>query len=150
MPQSLSNIYIHLVFSTKNREAMLVDSIRPNLHNYMATVLSEMQCPAILINSVADHVHILLKLARTVRIATVAEQVKKGSSKWLKSEFSNLHSFSWQAGYGAFSVSESNAASVAHYIQEQEEHHRHKTFQEEYREFLTKNKIKFDERYVWD
>ncbi len=151
MPQSLANVYIHLIFSTKDRFPFLKDDeLREELHRYLATVLSNLNCPAVLINSVEDHVHILFRLHRVVTIAKAVEEVKKSSSKWLKTKSEGLQKFAWQAGYGAFSVSESNAAAVANYIQNQEEHHRKKSFQEEYREFLGKHKIEYDEKYVWD
>lgn len=150
MPQSLANLYVHLIFSTKNREPYLQKRFRSDLHPYMATVLANLKCPAVLINSVDDHVHILFNMGRTVTLAQVVEDVKKSSSQWIKTQSPELASFSWQAGYGAFSVSESNAPAVANYIQNQEEHHRKKTFQEEYREFLTKHKIAYDEQYLWD
>ena len=150
MPQSLANLYVHLIFSTKERFPFLSKEVRPDLHSYMATVLANLHSPAMLINSVDDHVHILFNMGRTVTLAQVVEDVKKSSSKWIKTQSPKLATFAWQAGYGGFSVSESNAPKVANYIQNQEEHHRKKTFQEEYREFLTKHKIEFDERYMWD
>jgi len=150
MPQSLANIYVHLIFSTKERFPFLSPEIRPDLHSYMSTVLANLNSPAVLINSVEDHVHILFNMGRTVTLAQVVEDVKKSSSKWIKTQGLSFSKFAWQAGYGGFSVSESNTPKVANYIQNQEEHHRVKSFQEEYREFLTKHKIQFDERYVWD
>jgi putative transposase len=150
MPQSLANLYVHLIFSTKERLPVISNEVRPDLHSYMATVLANLNSPATLINSVEDHVHILFNMGRTVTLAQVVEDVKKSSSKWIKTQSSKLAGFAWQAGYGAFSVSESNVSKVAHYIRKQEEHHRVKSFQEEYRAFLTKHKIPHDERYVWD
>ncbi len=150
MPQSLANLYIHLIFSTKDRFPFLAKKMRPDLHAYMATVLANLKCPATLINSVEDHVHILFNLTRTVALAQAVEDVKKSSSKWIKTQGPAFGQFAWQAGYGGFSVSQSNVPAVANYIRKQEEHHRMKTFQEEYREFLGKHKIQYDERYVWD
>lgn len=150
MPQSLANIYVHLIFSTKDRQPLLSDRIRPELHAYLATVLAEMNCPATLINFVKDHVHILFNMSRTVTLAQAAEEVKKSSSKWIKTKGAEFRDFSWQGGYAGFSVSESNSGAVANYIQNQEEHHRTVPFKEELRKFLTKNKVKFDERYLWD
>ena len=103
-----------------------------------------------LINSVADPVHLLFNMGRTVTLAQVVEDVKKSSSKWIKTQGAALAGFAWQAGYGAFSVSESNVPKVSNYIRDQEEYHRVKTFQEEFRTFLAKHKIQFDERYVWN
>lgn len=150
MPQSLANIYIHLIFSTKERFPYLTKEVRPDLHAYMAAVLANLNSPAVLINSVTDHVHVLFNMGRTVTLAQAVEDVKKSSSKWIKTQGPDLATFAWQAGYGGFSVSESNVPKVANYIRNQEEHHRVKTFQEEYREFLAKHKIQYDERYVWD
>jgi len=149
MPQSLANLYVHLIFSTKDRVPFLTKEVRPDLHAYMATVLANLNSPAVLINSVEDHVHILFNMSRTVTLAQVVEDVKKSSSKWIKTQSPKLTTFAWQAGYGGFSVSESNVPKVENYIRGQEEHHRVKTFQEEYRVFLEKHKIEYDEQYVW-
>ena len=150
MPQSLSNIYIHLIFSTKDRKPFLTDDVRPDLHSYFAQVGKTLECPILLVNSVEDHVHILHRLARTVCPAKAVEEFKKSTSKWLKTQSRDLAQFSWQSGYGAFSVSESSVESVTTYIQNQREHHRTKTFKEEFREFLERNKIPYDEKYFWD
>jgi REP element-mobilizing transposase RayT len=150
MPQSFARLHIHLIFSTKNRERVLHDAIRDSLHAYMATVLQNIDCPPVLINSVEDHVHILFELGRTVAVSRAVEEVKKASSKWIKTQGAEFSGFAWQAGYGAFAVSESNVAAVREYIAGQREHHRKKSFQEEYRAFLERHRVAFDERYVWD
>ena len=150
MPQSLANIYIHLIFSTSDRQPLLTDDIRPSLHSYLGQVGKTLGCPIILVNSVEDHVHILHRLSRTVTISKAVEEFKKSTSKWLKSQSPDLANFSWQSGYGAFSVSESNLDSVTVYIQNQREHHRTKFFQDEFREFLIKNNLPFDENHLWD
>ena len=150
MPQSLAKIYIHLVFSTKNREPFLTDTVRDDLHAYMATSLNNLQCPVVLMNSIGDHIHILFRLSRTITISSAVEEVKKLSSKWLKTQSTTLQSFAWQNGYGAFSVSESNVPAVCEYIANQREHHRINTFQDEYRAMLKRHGIQYDERYVWD
>ena len=150
MPQSLARLHIHLVFSTKNREPRILDSVRDSLHRYMATVLDNLGCPAVLINSMPDHVHLLFDLGRAVPICSVVEEVKKTSSRWIKTQGAAFGGFAWQSGYGAFAVSESNVPVVRDYIANQAEHHRRKPFQEEYRTFLDKHQIAFDERYVWD
>ena len=150
MPQSLARLHVHLVFSTKNRVPLLRDTVRDSLHGYMATVLQNFGCPPVLINSVADHVHILLELGRTVAVSDAVEEVKKTSSKWIKTQGAEFALFAWQAGYGAFAVSESNVTAVCKYIADQQEHHRKKSFPEEYRAFLTRHRVVFDERYVWD
>ena len=150
MPQSLAHNYLHLIFSTKERRPRLVDDIRPELHAYLATVLINIKSPAIIINSVEDHIHILFNLHRTVTLSKVVEEVKKSSSKWLKTKSTSLASFQWQGGYGAFSVSESNAQQVENYIKKQKEHHQRLSFQDEFTAFLTKHQIKYDDRYLWD
>ncbi|RLS31262.1 MAG: IS200/IS605 family transposase [Planctomycetota bacterium] len=150
MPQSLARLHIHLIFSTKNREPLLHDAVRDSLHRYMASVLQNFGCPPVLINSVADHVHVLFELGRTVAVSATVEEVKKTSSKWIKTQGNEFAAFAWQAGYGAFAVSESNVAAVREYIAGQQEHHRKKSFQEEYRSFLERHRITCDERYMWD
>ncbi len=150
MPQSLARLHIHLVFSTKNRERIITDDVRSTLHAYMATVLQNLGCAPVLINSVEDHAHLLFDLARTISISQAVEDVKKSSSKWIKTQGPEFAGFAWQAGYGAFAVSESNVETVRAYIANQREHHRTKTFQEEYRAFLERHNVAFDERYVWD
>jgi REP element-mobilizing transposase RayT len=150
MPQSLARLHIHLVFSTKNRERLLHGAVRDSLHAYMAAVLRNNGCPSVLINSVEDHVHILFELSRTVSVSQAVEEVKKTSSKWIKTQGANFGGFAWEAGYGAFAVSESNVEAVRKYIATQQEHNRKKSFQEEYRIFLKRHGVAFDERYVWD
>jgi len=150
MSQSLARLHVHLVFSTKNRQPWLDEGVRDDLHRYMAGVLGNMGCPAILINSVEDHVHVLFELCRTVALSEAVGEVKKSSSRWIKTRNGALSSFAWQAGYGAFTVSESNLEMVRKYNENQEEHHRRQSFQEEYRAFLERHEVAFDERYVWD
>jgi REP element-mobilizing transposase RayT len=150
MPQSLARLHVHLIFSTKHRASLITDPVRDSLHAYMATVLQNLGCAPVLINSVEDHVHILFELARTVSVSQAVEEVKKSSSKWIKTRGAEFAGFSWQAGYGAFAVSKSHVASVRDYIARQQEHHRRKSFQEEYRAFLERHGVAFDERYVWD
>ena len=149
MPQSLSKVLVHLIFSTKHREPLIVPDIRPRLHGYMVGILDNLKSPSLQTGGVVDHVHILFALGRTISQAELVEEVKKSSSKWMKAE-GGVPEFSWQAGYGAFSIGESQADTVIRYIQKQEEHHRKATFQEEFRKFLERYKVTYDERYVWD
>ena len=149
MSQSLSKIYIHLIFSTKNREAWITSNTRQPLHNYMAGILNNIGSKAYEINGTADHVHVLCLHPRTITVADLLRNLKSDSTKWYKSQ-TQQSAFAWQAGYGAFSVSHSDVGKVRHYIQNQEEHHRTKTFQDEYRLFLQKYQINYDEQYVWD
>jgi REP element-mobilizing transposase RayT len=150
MPQSLSKILVHLIFSTKNRTPILLKSVRPDLHKYLSGILEEWDSPGIVIGSVADHAHILFTLSKNHALSKVVEHVKKGSSKWLKTQGARYSNFHWQAGYGAFSVSQSNVPRVKLYIINQEEHHRVRGFQDELRAFLRRHQVEFDERYVWD
>ena len=150
MPQSLSRILVHLIFSTKHRAPMLNTEIRAELHPYLATVLNNDDCPSLQVGGVADHVHLFFGLSRTRNIAQVVETVKTSSSKWLKTKGPTLADFHWQHGYGAFSVGQSQADEVIGYIRRQEEHHRTRTFQEEFRLFLERYNVPYDERYVWD
>jgi len=150
MPQSLSRILIHLIFSTKDRAPVLIPGIRTELHPYLAVVLRENDCPSLKVGGVEDHVHLLFGLSRTLTVAKVVETVKTSSSKWIKTKGTEFASFHWQGGYGAFSVSQSDANTVVRYIENQEEHHRKMTFQEEFRKFLERYQVPYDERYVWD
>jgi putative transposase len=151
MSQSLAKIWTHLVFSTKERYPFLTDeNIRHDLHAYMAKTLKANNCPTLIVGGVADHVHALFVLSKNHSIASIVWEAKRSSSKWLKTQGANLRKFYWQAGYGAFSVSQSHLEQVERYILNQETHHRKKTFQDEFRSFLTKYEIDYDERYVWD
>jgi len=150
MSQSLARLHVHLVFSTKRRVPWLQEGIRSSMHAYLASVLKDMDCPASLINSVEDHVHILFALGRTTALSVAVEQLKKTSSKWVKTQGLDFAGFGWQAGYGAFSVSESNVATVRRYIADQRAHHQAKTFEDELRALLERHGVEFDERYVWD
>jgi len=150
MPQSLAKILIHIIFSTKGRTPVIAPEVRPELNAYIVGILRQLGCPSILVNSVADHVHILCCLSRTLTLAKAVEDVKKGSSKWLKTKAAALRNFHWQNGYGAFSVSQSSVDEVRRYIANQEEHHRRVTFEDEFRAFLDRHGVAYDERYVWD
>lgn len=150
MPQSLSSILIHLVFSTKHREPIITPAVEPELYPYLSTVFRQCQSPSLAINGTADHIHILFALHRTQSISTVVEEIKKRSSKWIKTKDAVFENFAWQAGYGAFSIGQSNVAAVKKYIANQKAHHAKKTFQDEFRSLLQKYEIEYDERYVWD
>ncbi len=150
MPQSLASLHIHLVFSTKNREPLIKDDVRSHLHAYMATVLQNLGSTTVLINSIEDHIHLLFDLGRTTSVSKAVEDVKKSSSKWIKTQGAEFAGFAWQGGYGAFAVSGSNVEAVRQYIANQREHHRKKSYQDEFRQFLERHRIPFDERYVWD
>jgi len=150
MPQSLSKVILHIVFSTKNREPWLDSAVRPRMHAYLATICRNVGADFMRVGGVADHVHIVTTLPRTISQAQLIEQMKKASSKWIKALDARYRGFFWQRGYGAFSVSPSQLDSVLEYVSKQQEHHRTRTFQEEYRELLRQHRVDFDERYVWD
>ena len=150
MPQSLSYLLIHIVFSTRDRASVLTPDIRPDLYAYLATVARNENCECFRVGGIADHVHIAIRLSRTLAIADLIEKLKISSSKWLKTQAPTLRDFSWQRGYGAFSVGPGDLDPLVAYIDSQEEHHRARTFQEEYRAFLNKYGVAFDERYIWD
>jgi putative transposase len=151
MPQSLAKVLVHLVFSTKNRYPFLADKeIRDEVHAYLGGTCNELDCPVLKVGGVADHVHILCALSRSISIAKLVGEVKRASSKWMKTKGKMLTKFAWQNGYGAFSVGQAEFERVRAYIAGQEEHHKKKTFQDEYRAFLKEYDIEYDERYVWD
>lgn len=148
MPQSLARVLLHVIFSTKHREPVIVQTMMSPLHSYLGGIARQLDCAPLQVGGIEDHVHILLGLGRTITIADLVKELKTGSSSWAKGH--GAGEFAWQAGYGAFSVSESKVQEVIAYIRNQGEHHHHRTFQEEYREFLTRHGIACDERYVWD
>jgi len=150
MPQSLSNVLVHLVFSTKDRRPLIADPVREPLHRYITGVLQHHDSPLIAINSVPDHVHILFKQSRKFALSELVEQVKSGSSGWIKKQPVGERDFYWQAGYGAFSIGQSQVEVVMDYIAKQPEKHKKKSFQDEFRGLLKKYQIEYDERYVWD
>jgi putative transposase len=150
MPQSLSFILIHLIFSTKNREPFITSGIEKELHPYMASIFKAMKAPALNINGTSDHVHTLFSLPRVITIADLVEEVKTESSKWIKRKGNQFRGFHWQKGYGAFSIGQSQVPTLLQYLARQKEHHRRVTFQDEYRKFLKRYQVPYDERYVWD
>ena len=149
MPQSLSKVLIHLVFSTKRRAPMLPQTPYPVLHAYAQGILKKQKCHLIEMNNVTDHVHVLFDLHRSEAVSNVVMHVKKGTSRWLK-EQSDLRHFDWQEGYGAFSVGRSQRDDLIAYIQKQQERHPRMSFQDEFRKLLDTYEIEYDERYVWD
>ena len=150
MPQSLSRVILHVVFSTKDRQPWLDRDIRPRVHAYLATLCRDFQTEVFDVGGVADHVHIVSTLPRTISQADLVEKTKTASSKWIKEIDSRYRSFFWQRGYSAFSVSPSQLNALRKYVKTQERHHRKRTFQDEYRELLRKHGIAYNEQYVWD
>ncbi len=149
MPSTHVSLHIHVIFCTKNCHPYLEAEWRSRLHAYLAGAIRNVEAVPVAIGGTADHVHLLLGLKATHRIADVLREIKRGSSNWLNDAL-DICGFSWQNGYGAFSVSPSALDLVARYIAQQELHHRRRSFQEEYLEFLNKSGVVFDERYIWD
>ena len=149
MGQSLSQIYVHLIFGTKGRFPFIKGDVAASLHGYLSGIFKNMDSPAIKINAVPDHVHILFHLSKNHALAKVVEEVKKSSSKWMKEK--GVKGFSWQIGYAAFSVSSSKVEVVSDYIINQQAHHRKKSFQEEIEEFSKEYRIiEYNPKYFWE
>jgi putative transposase len=150
MPQSLAKVYVHITFSTKYRQPLIDDALKPSLFAYIGGVCQALECHPVRVGGYDDHVHILCILSRKVALMDLLEEVKKRSSKWAKTQGEQYSNFYWQDGYGAFSVSASGVKKVVQYIENQVQHHRGKTFQDEFRGLLEKYEVPYDERYVWD
>jgi putative transposase len=150
MPQSLVKNYIHLVFSTKHRLHTIDESIQPELFSYIAGICADHQCNPVEIGGHTNHVHALFMLGKMMTLAKIVEEIKSHSSKWIKTKGEGYHNFYWQNGYGAFSVNPAEVDIVIKYIKNQKEHHQKKNFENEYRSFLKKYNVAYDERYVWD
>ena len=151
MPQSLSKILLHLVFSTKDRRPFLRDTaLRDEMHRYIGGILNGLECPPVIVGGVEDHVHVLCLLSRTCAPADMIKEVKRGSSLWIKTRSAELADFEWQHGYGVFSIGYSQLEEVRRYIAGQAEHHARTTFQEEFRRLLQRYEVTFNEAYVWD
>ncbi len=150
MSQSLSQVYVHLIFSTKDREPWLSARVQDRLFAYFAAALNHQDSPAIKVGGHVEHVHLLYRLSKNKIPSKVIGEIKARSSKWLKDEFEGMGGFAWQTGYGLFSVSSSQVVEVTEYIANQAEHHRKVTFKDEFRKFLKRYGVEYDERYVWD
>ena len=150
MPQSLIRNYLHITFSTKNRHPFITNDIKEELFAYMGGICKNLECQPIKVGGYTDHIHILCMLSKKIALVKLLEELKSHSSKWIKTKGEAYHNFYWQDGYGAFSVNPSEVEIVIDYISNQKEHHSKKTFQNEYRAFLKKYKVEYDERYLWD
>lgn len=151
MSQTLSNVLIHFVYSTKNRGCWLKNAAHcKELFALKGKNLQDFDCRPILINGVEDHVHVFCDFTRNYTIKKVIGELKTGTSKWIKTKGVAYRDFRWQSGYGAFSVSQSKRPDLFHYIEQQEEHHRTKSYQDEFRRLCELHKVSIDERYVWD
>lgn len=149
MAQSLSKVYVHITFSTKDRQNLIDDNIRESLFQYIGGVCKGLECNPVKVGGYTDHVHILCLLSRKISQMDLLEEIKKQSSKWIKTQGDTYLNFYWQDGYGIFSVNPTQVNVVVEYIKNQEEHHKTVSFQDELRAFLKKYKVEYDERYIW-
>jgi putative transposase len=149
MSQSLSDIILHIVFSTKNRQPWIQLSIEEELYRYICGVCRNLSCPIIKINGVEDHIHILLQLGRTRSLSELVSEIKSSSSRWIKTKGATYSDFAWQGGYGVFSVSRPNLDGAMNYLSSQKEHHKTVTFKEELLAMLQRAQIAFDEKHLW-
>ena len=150
MPQSLTNLLYHFIFSTKNRQPWIDAELRPRLHQYIGGIINETRGKPIIVGGVEDHVHVFAYLPSTMTVPDAVRVMKANSSGWVHRAFPDKSEFAWQSGYAAFTASQSGIDDLRRYIENQEEHHKEVSFQDEYRAFLRKNAIMFDEQYVWD
>ncbi len=150
MAQSLAKIYIHCIFSTLNRFPQIDQSWRTELFTVIGGIVNHSQCQSLIVGGMADHVHVMFQLGRTVSLSEAMRDIKSQSSAWVNQQKKTQFPFHWQAGYGAFSVSQSNVEAVREYIVRQPEHHAKQSFQDEFREWLRRYEIEWDERYVWE
>jgi putative transposase len=150
MSQSLAKVYLHVVFSTKNREPLLAEAWREELFSVLGGAANNLNCQSLLAGGVEDHVHLLFQLGRTITIADAIGKMKSTSSLWINQTRELPKPFHWQAGYAAFSVSQSNLEAVREYIRRQQKHHESQSFQDELLEWLRRYEIEWDERYLWD
>jgi putative transposase len=150
MPQSLSKVYVHITFSTKNRQNLIDDNIKNSLFEYLGGICKGLDCNPLQIGGYHDHIHVICMLSRKIAQMTLMEELKKQSSKWIKTKGQAYYNFYWQSGYGIFSVNPAETDVVVNYIMNQDEHHKKISFQDEYRAFLKKYKVEYDERYLWD
>ncbi len=150
MAQTLTNLLFHVVFSTKDRAPSIDSELKPDLLAYIGGIILELGGKLLAANGTADHVHLLLRLAPALALADALRVVKTNSSRWIHETSKARNDFRWQAGYAAFSVSESNVPEVTRYIKAQEQHHCRISFQEELVAFLKRHRIQYDERYIWE
>ena len=150
MPQSLVKNYIHITFSTKNRQPLIDDKIEDELFKYLGGICENLECNPIIVGGYKNHVHILCLLSRKIALMKLIEVLKSHSSKWIKTKGTNYLKFYWQSGYGGFSVNPNQIDVVKNYILNQKDHHNNKTFKEEYLELLVENEIDYNAKYVWD
>lgn len=150
MGQSLVKNYLHIIFSTKYRQPLISEPVENELHAYLGGICKNLECTPIKVGGYIDHVHILCMLSQKIALMKLLQELKSNSSKWIKTKAESCKDFYWQDGYGAFSVSPSDVENVTNYIANQKFHHLNNDFKNEYRAFLKKYKVDYDERFVWD
>lgn len=150
MPSTFLSLHYHLVFSTKHRFPCVSPHLSPRLYAYLGGIVRTEGGQLLTVGGMPDHVHLLVRLGSARSLADVLRAIKAGSSKWVHETFPPASDFGWQTGYGAFTVSPSNLDVVRQYIEQQEVHHRSRSFQDEFRGLLVEHRVEFDERYLWD
>ncbi|MBN2603417.1 MAG: IS200/IS605 family transposase [Candidatus Thermoplasmatota archaeon] len=150
MSQSLSNVLTHIVFSTKKRQSWLHKEICKELYPYINTILKNNACHVYQIGGMTDHIHIVCALGKTISISKLIEEIKKSTSKWIKTKDKKFADFYWQNGYGIFSISTTHLQALKFYVANQEKHHKTKSFQDEFIRLLQKNDIAYNAQYLWD
>ncbi len=150
MSQSLSSLIFHLIFSTKHRRRRISREIQPQLHKFIAGILRSNQSKLLAAGGMPDHLHLLVSLARQMSVSVAVREIKSNSSRWIHESSPKLSRFAWQNGYSAFSVSFSQLEPVKQYIENQEQHHRKRTFREELLSLLKRHRVEYDQRYLWD
>ena len=150
MAQTLVKIYVHIVFSTKSRGELILSEIERELFAYIGGVVRKHQSVLLAANGTSNHIHLLISLSKNIALSDLLRELKKASSYWIKTKDAKFKSFQWQAGFGAFSIGQSQVETVKQYIAKQKEHHKTELFEDEYRKFLQKYEIDFDEKYFLD
>jgi putative transposase len=150
MPQSLVKILVHVVFSTKDRANLIKPEIEEALYGYIHGIVENNHSKLIIANGMPDHIHLLISLGKTMDISGLIGDIKRGSSRWIKTHEAGSSNFYWQRGYGAFSIGQSQVDDVKRYVAGQKEHHHKQDFKDEFRMLLHKYEVDYDERYIWD
>jgi REP element-mobilizing transposase RayT len=149
MAQSLSQLYIHIIFHTKSNGTEIREIDEIELHRYMAGIIKELDSLPVTINGTGNHIHILCSMSKNIALAKLIEEIKRNSSRWIKTKDKYYKDFAWQAGYAGYSVSQSQKETVRQYIEKQKEHHKKQSFKDEYIVFLQNYGVEYDERYLW-
>ncbi len=149
MAQSLSKLYVHIIFHTKHNQNLIGADVETELYAYIGGIIKANESIPIKINGTENHIHILATMSKNIALAKFVEEIKRNSSRWIKNKGEHYHSFAWQGGYAGYSVSQSVVKKVARYIDNQKEHHKVISFQDEYRKFLEEYDVHYDENYLW-